>query len=214
MTNGLRPVWQDPELRAHVDLHLYPSGNAVAVPAKNLSTGYTYWHTDKVEQNYVFLCQHGDSECLGNMIQACAVKELKEPSKYLSLIFCMAALPQFAVEKSSYECAKELKMDLAPVRACAQSPEGREHMFEITTQSNTLDPPRKHVPWVTLDGEHFEEADTGDLLTPLCQKISVPKPAACAGISSSNVSTMASDDSSKVAGPSQFCGASAIGVGL
>jgi len=213
MTQGLRPVWQDPELRAHVDLHLYPSGNAVAVPANNLSAGYSFWHRDNMDQNYVFLCQHGEAECLGNMIQACAVKELKEPSQYLSLIFCMSALPQFAVEKSSFECAKELKMDLTPVRACVQSPEGRAHMYQITTFSNTLNPPRQHVPWVTLDDEHFEEADTGDLLSPLCRKLSAPRPAACAKVSFSNVSAVI-DDSGKVGGPSPFCGASAIGVGL
>lgn len=213
MTNGLRPVWQDPELRAHVDLHLYASGNAVAVPSKNLSAGYSFWHKDHTGENYVFLCQHGEAECLGNMIQACAVKELKEPSQYLSLIFCMSALPQFAVEKSSFECARELKMDLAPVRACVQSPEGRAHMYEITTASNTLNPPRKHVPWITLDGQHFEEADTGDLLSPLCRKLPAPRPSACAKVSISNVTAVV-DDSGKVGAPSQFCGASAIGVGL
>lgn len=213
MTKGLRPVWQDPELRAHLDLHLYPSGNSVAVPAKNLSAGYNFWHPAHVEQNYVFLCQHGEAECLGNMIQACAVKELKEPSQYLSLIFCMSALPQFAVEKSSYECARELKMDLTPVRACAQSKDGRANMYDITQHSNTLNPVRKHVPWITLDGEHFDEADTGDILTPLCRKLSEPRPAACAAVSYGNVSAVV-DDSNKVAGPSPFCGASAIGLGL
>ena len=37
-----------------------------------------------VNGEYEFQCQHGATECLGNMVHNCAVKYVKEPLPYLT----------------------------------------------------------------------------------------------------------------------------------
>lgn len=209
IANGLREVWRDPELRDRIDLHLYPAGNTQVVPTKNVSGGYRFWHEEMEEpgHDYVFLCQHGESECLGNLIQACAMEELKEPNAYLPLIFCMSALPQYAVEKSSYECASHLNISMAPIRECVKSPKGNAAMHAIAMHGNSLTPSRTHVPWVSMNGQHEFLGDSGDVQGPLCSilknqtnQTGIPAPAACTDATTGNDPSAAFEAAAKLFG--------------
>lgn len=185
LINTLQPLWEDTELRGNIDLEMYPAGNVEAYGAKDLSSGYRFWHTDEAAFPHLFRCQHGEMECLGNLIHACAIKQLKEPSVYLPFIFCMAGQPEYSPEKSSYECAQKHGVDLIKIKECAGSVEANEHMFEIMRQSNSLVPPRSYVPWIVVADEHAELAEERDLVAPLCAALRAPpevgtEPAACA----------------------------------
>lgn len=156
---GLKPVWQDPELRERLEVSLFPFGNAAALNATEVSEGYRFWHPEleKDGKKHVFLCQHGEEECFGNKIQACAVRKIEDPNKYMPLFFCTFILKQFSTEKSTYECAAQLGIDLNSTRSCVEGPEGDELMFRMALASRALEPKPKHVPWITLDGVHKGE---------------------------------------------------------
>mmetsp|Transcript_31297 Transcript_31297/g.89815 ORF Transcript_31297/g.89815 Transcript_31297/m.89815 type:complete len:275 (-) Transcript_31297:118-942(-) len=176
----LRFFWQDDEIRPLVDLDLHPAGNLQAIPMASVSKGYLFWHPEKTNHSYVYLCQHGESECLGNLIHMCAKKVLVDPDKYMPLYFCMAAQPESVPEKSSYGCMEELSIEPEPIRDCVQSPTANEEMFAVIQADVGLDPPRKYVPWVVLNGKHLEIQDgKADLRTAICSALGENAPESC-----------------------------------
>lgn len=125
LSKTLFPLWNDTELRDYVDIHLYPYGNAIAIPNVNVSEGYKFWHHEAVAYPYIHICQHGVDECLGNTIQACMLKHLPKDTA-LAIIFCMAAEQTWSVEKSSFECMKEHEIAPEQVQSCVQGWEGND----------------------------------------------------------------------------------------
>lgn len=183
ISESLKTIWKDEEFRERIDVALFPAGNMNAIPAAEVSEGYKFFHADLVEKDlgYVFQCQHGETECFGNMVQACIMKVESEPKDYLPILFCMeaGAGEGDSLEKVAFECMKEQDIDVDEVLHCTQTAEANEMMFQISNYSNSLDPQRQYVPWVTIDGQHAAEADEGDLLGPLCRALTAPLPAAC-----------------------------------
>jgi len=176
----LRSFWQDSEMKPLIDLRLHPAGNLQAIPATSVSKGYFFWHPDKRDDKYVYICQHGESECLGNMIHLCAKKVLGDPERYMPLYFCMAEQTESVPEKSSYACMKELDIAPEPIRECVRSPAANEEMFDVVQADAGLDQPRNYVPWVVVNGKHLEIKDGGaDLRTALCTALGPAAPASC-----------------------------------
>lgn len=165
----LQDLWHDPELRALVDLHLYPSGHAVLT-----SSGMQ--------------CQHGASECLGNAIEACATRILKGPDEYVPLLGCMATATQLysqcSVEDAMRACAAQLGVDTNPIVDCVISPTASGMMASIAAYTGGL----LYTPWVLVDGQHYDAADQGGrLVDVLCavasqRSAAAPLPAACGSI--------------------------------
>jgi len=177
---SLREAFEDKALSKRTEFNLYPFGNALMLSPDDVSEGYHFWHED-ASDNTIFMCQHGDEECLGNMIQACTIDLLHEPSKYVPYTLCMASYGFNAgIEKSSYECGEELDIDMDAVKACAQSRTGDKLMVEIGKTSDSPDLQRDHVPFVMINGVHHPAADEGELITSICKSISDPLPKICA----------------------------------
>jgi len=179
---SLQPIWKDPDFSERIEISMFPAGNVLAVPIKEVSDGFRFFHPELENQGFghVFQCQHGEQECLGNMVQACVIKLLENPSDYLPFLFCMESPSQeSSVEKTAFECLKESKISPDEILNCTQSPSANSMMFAISNYSNSLTPQRQYVPWVTINGDHQEEADGGDLLGPLCRALDAPLPAAC-----------------------------------
>lgn len=183
----LKSIWNDTEFRERLDVSMFPAGNVKVFPVEGLSKGWRAFHPELVKDGFghVFMCQHGEEECLGNMIQACAMTMLGEPADYLPFMFCMesAAAKDESVESAAFRCVKETTtLDAEDLVKCTQSPEANKKMFSIATYSDSLSPPRQHAPWVVINGEHHEKADNGDLLGSLCSALAAPLPAACKGM--------------------------------
>lgn len=180
---SLQTIWKDEEFRERVDISMFPAGNVNAIPTSQVSEGYKFFHEEVVEKElgYVFQCQHGEQECLGNMVQACVMKVKSEPHDHLPILFCMesGAAEGDSIEKVAFSCMKEADVDVDEVLHCTQTAAANDMMYFIANYSNSLTPQRQYVPWVTIDGEHFEDADGGDLLGPLCRSLGPPLPAAC-----------------------------------
>jgi interferon gamma-inducible protein 30 len=176
--DSVRPIFEDKELSKRVDFHLYPFGNALVLAKENISEGYQFWHKDAIYP--VFKCQHGEQECLGNMIQACAIDELKKVELYLPMTICMSSYDTaFGIEKTSYECGQQLGIDMKRIKQCANSRTGSELLSEYGDASTSENLNRTYVPWVVVNGVHEEDADGGELLKPLCAVLEDPKPEMC-----------------------------------
>lgn len=171
----LRAVWTDPDLWSAMDVQFRPFGNVYMYESSELSEGYHFWHPEALYP--VLMCQHGDMECLGNMIQAC-VMDLQDESKYVPYILCMSSYGLTAgIELASYECGKKLNIDMEQVRDCVYSEKG--HDLELVHGDATRAAKVTYVPWVTVNGVHIVEGKDA-ILKAVCGAMSDTKPSACA----------------------------------
>ncbi|XP_062595798.1 gamma-interferon-inducible lysosomal thiol reductase-like [Saccostrea cucullata] len=134
-----------------------------------------------------FTCQHGEDECVGNLIETCAIHILKNISSYFPFISCIEH-DQFGTPKlSANKCAKSQGIDLKPILECSTRKLGNSLEHEMALKTNALNPPHKYVPWVTLNGVHTEDIEKkaeADLTKLICDTYKgSPKPAACNKIS-------------------------------
>ncbi|XP_061587205.1 gamma-interferon-inducible lysosomal thiol reductase [Cololabis saira] len=161
----LFPTWV--LLRDIMDVTLVPYGNAQEKPDKD---------------KYTFECQHGEQECLGNMIETCF---LNMSRMAFPIIFCMESSAD--VIKAAESCVQlyDPQLSMEKVKACVSGDQGNQLMHQNALQTGALNPPHKYVPWVTINGEHTEELQNkamSSLFTLVCSLYKGAKPPACGGI--------------------------------
>ncbi|WAR17949.1 GILT-like protein [Mya arenaria] len=128
-----------------------------------------------------FECQHGDQECIGNLIETCAINILKDIKVYFPFINCIEGKSGMP-EKDAEECASQQQIDLNPIITCANGPMGNALEHQMALQTDALNPPHKYVPWVTLNGVHTEKLERKaeeDLLNLICDTYKGPTPQKC-----------------------------------
>merc|ERR1719171_722833 len=101
-------------------------------------------------------------------MQACAVKTLGTPDKYIPFVLCMEKNAGAGAEGALATCSQENGVDAASITACSASQDGAANMFEIATHSNEVQPPREYTPWVVVAGAHHKESEYGNFLGVLC----------------------------------------------
>mmetsp|Transcript_7166 Transcript_7166/g.20128 ORF Transcript_7166/g.20128 Transcript_7166/m.20128 type:complete len:275 (-) Transcript_7166:83-907(-) len=177
LNTTLRQVFSDSDLSSRISLRLVPFGNAQTIDSDHISDGYKWWHPNASFP--VIICQHHETECLGNMIHACAADVLKDPQAYVPFIVCMASYgPSTGVELTSYACGKKLGIDMESIKGCTYSERGSKlHADNGLMTSLTLN--KSYVPWVVVNGKHRKEAEGPGLVDFLCGELAAPKPAAC-----------------------------------
>jgi len=160
----LFPTWI--LLRDIMSVKLVPYGNAQEKP-----------DGDK----YVFECQHGEEECLGNMIETC----LMNLTQYSPMVInCMESSAD--VIKSAKTCAElfnpELNWDT--VMSCVKGDLGNQLMHQNALATESLKPAHQYVPWVTINGEHTDDLEKkamSSLFSLVCSLYKGTKPEACGG---------------------------------
>ncbi|XP_028988673.1 gamma-interferon-inducible lysosomal thiol reductase [Betta splendens] len=164
LSTVLFPTW----LLLHdiMTVDLVPYGNAVEK------------HDGK---KYTYECQHGEQECLGNMIETCILKLSKIP---FPIIFCM----EFSTDviNSAQSCVKIYNPELSwkSVMDCVNGTQGNELMHQNALSTQGLKPPHQYVPWVTINGKHTEDLQDkamASLFTLVCNMYQGEKPPACGG---------------------------------
>jgi interferon gamma-inducible protein 30 len=186
---SLRQAFEDKNLSMRTEYNLYPFGNALMLAYSDVSEGYHFWHDNTTVGGVrsigstvgksIFVCQHDEQECLGNMIQACAIEVLGTASKYVPFTLCMASYGFDAgIELSSYACGEKLGVDMDAVRECTLSRTGNILETKIGKMSDAI-PNRDHTPFVMINGVHFPNADDGDLIASICASVTDPKPSLC-----------------------------------
>jgi len=154
-----------------VDFKLFPYGNA-----KMTQNADGTWH---------FTCQHGTSECIGNMYQACAMNQDPDQSAWWPMVICMekSRNPVNAAES----CAVNAGLDWEGIVQCAGSDpsqgsptEGNPTMHSIGQATASLVPAHQWTPWVTLNGRPLTSSQLDQSLKKLvCNAYGGTLPAGC-----------------------------------
>ncbi|TRY58949.1 hypothetical protein DNTS_033922 [Danionella cerebrum] len=129
---------------------------------------------------YVFSCQHGEDECLGNMIETCLLNKLGLDG--LLVVFCMESAED--VLKAAQPCLQVYRPDVTwgSIMECVKGDQGNILMHENALKTNALNPPHQYVPWITINGEHTEDLESkalNSLLNLVCSLYKGEKPNAC-----------------------------------
>ena len=161
---------------------LYPTFKSIGDIMRLTLVPYGNARQKKVGGKWQFTCQHGAAECYGNLIETCAIHFHPNVSDYFPFIYCIEK-SQAGFKESAPECAKKSGFDYSKIQACVEGPLGNELEHEMGLKTEGLQPPRKYVPWVTLNGIHTEKIEnkaTKDLKGLICETYQgTPKPKAC-----------------------------------
>lgn len=164
LSSMLFPTWL--MLQDIMTVNLVPYGNAQEKPDG---------------QKYIFECQHGKQECLGNMIETCI---LNMTQMAFPIIFCMESSTD--VINSAKSCVENYSPELSwdSVISCVNGDKGNQLMHQNALKTQGLKPPHQYVPWVTINGEHTDDLQSkamSSLFTLVCNLYKGPKPEACGG---------------------------------
>ncbi|XP_066298640.1 gamma-interferon-inducible lysosomal thiol reductase-like [Branchiostoma lanceolatum] len=163
----LWPTWN--KLSPIMNLTLVPYGNAAE---------------KKRFDKWVYECQHGKQECVGNLIETCTLHMLKNISAAFPFIHCIESRVEYSdnPKKAAEKCASKMQVDFSAIEKCADGSQGNALEHEMALKTGSLNPPHTYVPWVTLNGVHTEKiqnAAMDDLLKLICDTYQGPKPDAC-----------------------------------
>lgn len=164
LVNQLAPKWQ--YLSTFVDLRLIPFGKATYSP--NSAGGWD------------FSCQHGASECAGNILHACGIKYSKDVTQALNFASCLMRAPT-----SGAQCAALAELDYTPIDACSKTVEGQNLVQQHGVETLTLKPTLTFVPWVIMD-KNWEDSKQWNSLANLgsvvCSHVRFSSPACSANL--------------------------------
>ncbi|KAK6467556.1 gamma-interferon-inducible lysosomal thiol reductase-like [Huso huso] len=135
-------------------------------------------------KQWQFTCQHGEEECLGNMIETCIMDILGDANKYFPVLFCMESSQD--VIKSGEACLKlyEPTVQWESIMTCVKGDQGNKLMHANAQLTDALKPAHQYVPWVTLNGEHTDAMQgkaMSSLFNLVCSTYKGEKPVACTG---------------------------------
>ncbi|XP_062452247.1 gamma-interferon-inducible lysosomal thiol reductase [Rhea pennata] len=174
-----------PACRAFVTQQLFATWLLLPDEVLNI-TLVPYGNAEETKDNgtWRFQCQHGPEECLGNMLEACLMHEVRNFSTYFPVIFCLES--GVSITKDLEACLQIHAPEVAAgrVAACAEGDLGRQLMHRNAQLTAALRPPHQYVPWIVLNGKHTEELQAraqDALLGLVCELYQGEKPEACTG---------------------------------
>ena len=171
-----------PYCQSFILSQLYPTFKSIGDIMRLTLVPYGNARQKKVGGKWQFTCQHGKAECYGNLIETCSIHFHPNVSEYFPFIHCIEK-SQSSFKESAPKCAKKLGFDYSKIQTCAEGPLGNELEHEMGLKTEGLQPPRKYVPWVTLNGIHTEKIENKamkDLKGLICETYQgTPKPKAC-----------------------------------
>eukprot|EP00795_Rhopilema_esculentum_P004765 gene4765-21069_t len=129
---------------------------------------------------WIFYCQHGANECLGNLIETCAIHAAGNASVYAPFIHCME---YYGPTTSNLQyCATTSHMDYATINSCVQGSLGNQLQHQMALKTDALNPPHQYVPWITVNGVHTDQIQNAvqtNMLGYVCSMYQGTKPAVC-----------------------------------
>uniref|UniRef100_A0A1B6ELZ6 Saposin A-type domain-containing protein n=1 Tax=Cuerna arida TaxID=1464854 RepID=A0A1B6ELZ6_9HEMI len=155
--------------KKHLQVDLVPFGNA--------DQKYENGH-------FLFMCQHGPMECLGNILHSCAIKKacgkrrslhcpVRKMKKALDYIDCV--INQEEQHKASDECATKAGLVPKAINKCANGKLGEKLASGHGNQTKAFNnPPVAYVPFIVINGNHTEQMQDeaqADLKALICKYI-------------------------------------------
>merc|ERR1712110_764938 len=149
ITDELIPSFQ--KLQQYMTVEFIPYGNA---------------HQREDGDSWSFTCQHGPTECTGNIQQSCLLKYVPQPNDFIYAIHCIEESGDVTWESNIRKCLQDFSQATAEtidmILECSTSEEGVQLHHEMGVVTENLRPEHEYVPWVTFNHEHSENSDTED----------------------------------------------------
>lgn len=100
---------------------------------------------------WLFECQHGQNECYGNTVEACALNHLSENEGKNFLICIEGNILRLSknFEKAVDQCVSD-ENTRKIILQCANGDEGNKLLHEVALKT----PKHNYVPWIHVNGEH------------------------------------------------------------
>ncbi|KAL8129420.1 hypothetical protein V2J09_018575 [Rumex salicifolius] len=128
-TDGLLPI---------VRLRLIPWGNAGLNPTGS------------------FQCQHGETECMLNTVEACTITAYPDVERHFPFIQCIERLSYQERQSEWTDCFAAASLDPQPVYDCYNNGNGRQIELQYEYETDHLNPPHEYVPWVLVNDQPLE----------------------------------------------------------
>ncbi|CAG9788070.1 unnamed protein product [Diatraea saccharalis] len=123
-----------------------------------------------IDQGYRgFECQHGPSECLGNMIQSCALKLMQGKTDLQKTKYVACEMETYAAADGNLSCVQQANVDPDLVNQCIETGQGTELQLDAEFLTGLISP--KFIPTVTIDGifnQQIQDHAQIDLIGTLC----------------------------------------------
>ncbi|XP_048002282.1 GILT-like protein 2 isoform X2 [Leguminivora glycinivorella] len=123
----------------------------------------------------VIVCQHGEKECYGNKLHACAidiVKDMTVAEPYISCMMNGTWGGGGSTDMDATKCGDLMKIDSKPIIECAKGKKGEELLEYYGKETEKV---KFHgVPAVRINGEDFDLID--DLKKKICEALKNPPP--------------------------------------
>lgn len=129
---------------------------------------------------WTFTCQHGVTECEGNMYEDCAIEHYNTTDKsglyptWWPFFLCMEKSGKAADITTASNCASSGGLDWNVIKTCAGSnpavgspDDGNPLMHKTALDTNGLQPPHQWTPWVVVNGQPLNEAQLDLPLIPI-----------------------------------------------
>ncbi|XP_063358056.1 GILT-like protein 1 isoform X2 [Cydia amplana] len=127
----------------------------------------------------VFECQHGEEECYGNKLHACAIDILKNTTRSVSYISCMMSgqwQNSGSNDNGATRCGKEMGINAKKIIKCAKGKKGEE-LLEYYGKETDRDVPNKEgVPWSLINGKYVNGGELDKWLATICAALEHPPP--------------------------------------
>jgi interferon gamma-inducible protein 30 len=134
----------------------------------------------KFDSKFIFKCQHGRNECIGNIFHACARQYLSF-NQFMDYLFCYfeRIFKEGDDHFSTTEiCGKKLKFDHNKIIKCVQGAEGNNIMHSFLKRKEILDDKIRNSPWILLNNTHYpyvQKKIEKDMISYLCKLIEYDK---------------------------------------
>ncbi|KAI4454554.1 gamma-interferon inducible lysosomal thiol reductase gilt [Holotrichia oblita] len=146
VTKQLYPALEKPEINKHVNLTLVPYGKSM---------------TNKTNTKDIkFTCHHGEMECKGNKIHACALNRISpemDGSNKIALGFinCLLGQVKNEGEKTKFPVMQCVDSEKVPsnnqIETCADSSDGSMLLDGYGQKTKRLQDPLNSVPTITFN---------------------------------------------------------------
>ncbi|CAH2090288.1 unnamed protein product [Euphydryas editha] len=126
-----------------------------------------------------FECQHGSAECLGNMVQDCALHQMKAESDKNKLAYVACEMHSEAGSQGRLDCVEKSNLSSEQVEQCVTSGQGTILQLESEYFTSLVKP--KFVPTITINREFNQEMQDYaqvDLIGTLCSILTDSQPCA------------------------------------
>jgi len=152
VTHHLLPTME--KVGSLMDIKLWPYGKATS---------------QKSDAGYIFDCQHGPTECEGNIYHACAAEHISDQETRVKVVACMIE-NNMVPETAASECAQQHSVYFERIHHCATTEEGQKLHYKAGVKTHNLNPPVQFIPTIEIDNsQHSQKAILKNFIGEICR---------------------------------------------